>query len=171
MIGATKVVIDQMPSAVARFSGGKTEISSAWLPGIIGPDTAPCSTRNTISEGRLHATPHSSDAIVNSTSETQKVRTTPKRRISQPVNGTEMPLETAKAVMIHVELSLDTPRFPAIVGNETLAIVLSSTIMNVPIASATDTSASRGPCSGGGAAEAEAAARATIPPRLSGSPR
>ncbi len=41
MMGATSVVIDQMPSAVERFSGGKTAISSAWLPGIIGPDTAP----------------------------------------------------------------------------------------------------------------------------------
>lgn len=40
-IGATSVVIDQMPSAVARFCGGKIEISSACDPGIIGPETAP----------------------------------------------------------------------------------------------------------------------------------
>ncbi|KAK0358261.1 hypothetical protein LTR94_036142, partial [Friedmanniomyces endolithicus] len=84
MIGATSVVIDQMPSAVARFCGGKIEISSAWLPGIIGPDTAPWRTRKAISELRLHATPHRNEAIVNSTTEVQNTRTTPKRRISHP---------------------------------------------------------------------------------------
>jgi hypothetical protein len=41
MIGATSVVIDQIASAVPRLCAGKIAISSAWLPGIIGPDTAP----------------------------------------------------------------------------------------------------------------------------------
>jgi len=36
-IGATSVVIDQMPSAVARLLAGKMEINSACEPGIIGP--------------------------------------------------------------------------------------------------------------------------------------
>ena len=40
-------------------------ISSACEPGIIGPDTAPCSTRKTISDGRFQAMPHRSDATVN----------------------------------------------------------------------------------------------------------
>jgi len=40
-IGATSVVIDQMARAVPRLLGGKIIINSAWLPGIIGPDTAP----------------------------------------------------------------------------------------------------------------------------------
>ena len=163
MIGATSVVIDQMPSAVARFSGGNTEIRRAWLPGIIGPETAPCSTRNAISEGRLHAMPHRKEASVNSASEVQKVRTTPKRRISQPVSGTEMPLATAKAVTIQVELSELTPRLPAMVGSDTLAMVVSSTIMKVPSASAKATRPSRAPDSGTGPAPAGAAALAMWP--------
>ena len=55
-----------MPSAVPRLCGGKIAISSAWLPGIIGPETAPCRMRKTISDGRLQAMPHSSEAMVNS---------------------------------------------------------------------------------------------------------
>ncbi len=76
-IGATRVVMDQMPSAVPRFSGGKIEISSAWLPGIIGPDTPPCRTRKKISDGRLQAMPHRNDATVKARTEKAKVRTTP----------------------------------------------------------------------------------------------
>ena len=40
-------------------------------------------------------------------------------------------MATAKAVTIQVELSLLTPRLPAIVGSDTLAIVVSSTCMKV----------------------------------------
>ena len=64
-MGPTRVVIDQMPSAVERRCGGKIEISSAWLPGIIGPETAPWSTRNSTSDSRFQAIPHNSEAKVN----------------------------------------------------------------------------------------------------------
>src|ERR1700759_2332765 len=101
-IGATRVVIDQMSSAVPRLSGGKIEISSAWEPGIIGPETPPWSTRKKISEGRLQATPQRNEAMVKASTENTKVRTPPKRPISQPVSGTPMPLATAKEVMIQV---------------------------------------------------------------------
>ena len=57
MIGATSVVIDHIPSAVARLSEGKIATSSAWLPGITGPDTAPWSTRKAMSDGRLQRDP------------------------------------------------------------------------------------------------------------------
>ena len=100
---------------------------------------------------------------MNSTTEVQKTRTTPKRRISHPVSGTATPLATAKAVTIHVELSLDTPRLPAIVGSETLAMVVSSTIMNVPSASAKAVSPSRAPDSGAGPEDGEAGAAAGAP--------
>ncbi len=76
-MGATSVVNDHTVSAVLRFAGPNTLMSSAWLPGIIGPDTAPCSTRKTISEGRLHARPQRSEAAVNRATDTTKVRTTP----------------------------------------------------------------------------------------------
>ena len=101
-MGATSAVTDQIPRAVLRLAGPKTLMSSAWLPGIMGPETAPCSTRKTISDGRLHATPQNREAMVNSTTEITKVRTTPKRCMSQPVSGTETPFATAKEVMTHV---------------------------------------------------------------------
>src|SRR3546814_7060978 len=84
LIGATSVVIDQIASATPFFAGGNSDSSRACEPGIIGPDTAPCSTRNAISDGRLQATPHRNDANVNSSTEITNTRTTPKRCISQP---------------------------------------------------------------------------------------
>ena len=48
-IGATRVVIDQIASAVPRLLCGNTEISNAWEPGIIGPETPPCSSRKRLS--------------------------------------------------------------------------------------------------------------------------
>jgi hypothetical protein len=99
-------------------------ISSACDPGIIGPDTAPCSTRNRTSEPRLQEIPHSNEASVNSRTEMTKVRTTPKRCIMKALTGTEMPLDAAKDVMTQVPWSELTPRLPAMVGIETLAIEL-----------------------------------------------
>ena len=52
------------PARARAWRCGKIEISSACEPGIIGPDTAPCSTRNTISAGRLQAMPHRKEATV-----------------------------------------------------------------------------------------------------------
>src|SRR5580693_10276958 len=136
-MGATRVVIDQIVSASGRFAGPNTLMRSAGLPGIIGPDTAPCSTRKAINDGRLHASPHRSDAIVNSATDTTKVRTTPKRCMSQPVKGTDTPFATANEVMTQVPWSELTPRSPLIVGMETFAIEVSSTCMKVPSARAT----------------------------------
>src|SRR6201989_575154 len=95
-------------------------------------------------------------ATVKATTETVKVRTTPNRPISQPVSGTVTPLAQAKLVMTQVPLSVDTPRLPATVGSATLAMVPSSTCMNVPSASASAVIASAPPTSGGGAAGAPA---------------
>jgi hypothetical protein len=68
----------------------------------MGPETAPCSTRNIIKDGRLQATPHSSEASVNSVTEATNVRTTPKRCISHPVRGTDTPFATANEVITQV---------------------------------------------------------------------
>src|SRR5262249_16132627 len=46
-----------------------------------------------------------------------------------------MPLATAKAVITQVPWEVETPRLPAMVGSETLAMVESSTCMKVPRAS------------------------------------
>src|SRR3569833_1884626 len=151
-MGATSVVIDQMTSAVARLSDGKIEISSACEPGTIGPDTAPCRTRNRMREFRLQAMPQRNEATVKAATAATKVRTTPKRPMNQPVSGTAMPFATANEVMTHVPWSVEAPRLPAMVGSETLAMVVSSTCMNVPSASAIAVIASWLPCSGAGAA-------------------
>src|SRR5580698_11256555 len=136
-MGATSVVNDHTVSAVLRFAGPNTLMRRAWLPGIIGPDTAPCSTRKAINDGRLHASPHRSDAIVNNATDTTNVRTTPKRCMSQPVKGTDTPLATANEVITQVPWSELTPRSPLIVGMDTFAIEVSSTCMKVPSAKAT----------------------------------
>src|SRR5215472_15370098 len=151
-IGATSVVIDQIASARPRLAGLKMEINSACEPGIIGPDTAPCTTRKISSDGKSQATPHRNDATVNSATDAAKVVTRPKRPVSQPVRGTETPLAIANSVMTQVPSLALTPRLPEMVGIETLAMVESSTCMKVPSASATEINASRPPCSAAGTA-------------------
>src|SRR5271167_571224 len=103
----------------------------------MGPDTPPWSTRKATKDGKLQASPHSSEAMVNSTTETTKVRTTPNRCINQPVSGTDTPLATANDVITQVPWSELTPRLPAIVGIDTFAMDVSSTCIKVPNAKAT----------------------------------
>ena len=101
-IGATSVVIDQIASAAPLRCGGKIDSSSACDPGTIGPDTTPCNMRKTTSEDRLQAMPQRNEASVNISTDATNTRTTPKRCISQPVSGTEMPFATANEVMTQV---------------------------------------------------------------------
>ena len=89
---------------------------------------------------------------VKATTDSTNTRTTPKRCISQPVSGTDMPFDTAKEVITQVPWSELTPRSPAMVGIETLAMLVSSTCMKVPSASARAVSASTPLLRGGGAA-------------------
>ena len=124
-------------------------ISSACEPGIIGPDTAPCRIRKKISDERFHEIPHRNDASVKASTEATNVFTIPYRPISQPVSGTEMPLATANEVITQVPWSGLTLRLPAILGTATLAMLLSSTCMNVPSANATAVTASAEPARGG----------------------
>ena len=60
-IGATIVVIAQIPVACACFSLGKMRRSKVWLIGISGPPHNPCPIRNATREPRLHAIPHSKE--------------------------------------------------------------------------------------------------------------
>ena len=68
----------------------------------MGPDTAPCSTRNAIRDGRLQASPQRSEATVKSATDATNVRTTPKRCMSHPVSGTDTPFATANDVITQV---------------------------------------------------------------------
>src|SRR4051812_39874567 len=62
-----------------------------------------------------------------------------------------MPLATTKEVMTQVAWSVEAPRLPAMVGSETLAMVVSSTCMKVPSARARAVTASLPPLSGASA--------------------
>ena len=70
------------------------------------------------------------------------------RFASQPVSGIEMAFATPKEVITHVPWLSDEPRFPAIVGIATLAMVESSTCMNVASDSAIVIMTSCAPSSG-----------------------
>src|SRR6185437_4575258 len=86
---------------------------------------------------RLWARPHSSEVITKaSVAHTNSLRS-PKRRLSQPVSGSAIAVLTANEVMTHVACCELAPRLPAMVGSETLAMVVSSTCMNEAIAKPT----------------------------------
>src|SRR5512146_3027610 len=118
MTGATSVVIDHAASAVLDLLRGKLCSSSVCDSGIIGPATAPWTTRKTISICRLEDKPQASEASTNSSTEVTNSRTAPKRCVSQPVSGTEMALATAKELMTQVPWLGLTPTSPAMVGIE-----------------------------------------------------
>src|SRR5580765_4021893 len=99
----------------------------------------------------LGASPHSHDAITNSSTLIVNRRTWPKRCVSQPVSGTEIAFATANEVMTQVPWDGLTPRSPEIAGIETFAIEVSSTFMKVASDSATVPSTSWLPVSGGNA--------------------
>src|SRR5690554_6853067 len=116
------MVMDHKASAMPALALGKVLSISDCDRGIMGPATAPCSTRKATSDSRDQANPHSHDEMTNSMTETTNRCTWPKRWVSQPVRGTVMALATANEVMTHVPCVALTPRSPAMVGIETLAI-------------------------------------------------
>ena len=80
--------------------------------------------------------------------------TWPKRRVSQPVSGSEIAFATPKEVITQVPWSGETPRSPAIAGSDTFAIEVSSTFMKVASESATVPRASFAPVRGAAAGPA-----------------
>ncbi|CAH0312751.1 hypothetical protein SRABI106_04096 [Rahnella aquatilis] len=80
--------------------------------------------------------------------------TSPMRFASQPVIGIEMAFATPNEVITQVPCEFEAPRFPAMVGIATLAIVESSTCIKVAIDKATVIQASGAPTSGLFATEA-----------------
>ncbi len=83
-----------MALAMPRFSGGKLSARMAWPEGCSPPPAAPCRARSTISEARLGASPHNSEAIVKPVMQTRKKRLRPKVLESQPEIGITMALVT-----------------------------------------------------------------------------
>jgi hypothetical protein len=79
----------------------------------------------------LLAKPHSSEASENARVAHTNNWRSPNRRARNPVSGSAMALLTANEVMTQVAWLALAPRLPEIVGSETLAMVMSSTCMNV----------------------------------------
>src|SRR5690606_9104883 len=144
--------MDHTASAMPAFDLGKLASISACDSGIMGPATAPCSTRNASSASSEGEKPHSHEASTNSSVEVRNRRTWPKRWVSQPVNGTVMALATANEVMTQVPWLVLTPRSPEMVGSDTLAIEVSSTFMNTAVDRAIEPMMRVAPSSGGGGA-------------------
>src|SRR4029077_20354041 len=99
--------------------------------GIIGPATRPWITRNTTSDSRFGASPHSHDATTNRIVARTNRRPEQKSCASQPVSGSAIAFDTGNEVMTHVPWFVLTARSPEIVGIETFAIDVSSTTMKV----------------------------------------
>lgn len=141
--------MDQTASAMPALDLGKLASIRVCDSGIIGPATAPCSTRNAIRASSEGEKPHSHEASTNSRVEIRNSRTWPKRCVSQPVSGTVMALATANEVMTQVPWLELTPRSPEMVGMDTFAIEVSSTFMNTAVDSAIDPMMRVAPSSGG----------------------
>src|SRR5262249_13233212 len=99
-------------------------------------------------------TPHNAENPPKRTMAVVKTRTAPKRAASQPVKGTMIASATEYEVMIQVPWLALMPRLPAMLGTETLAIVMSSTAMKFALARRIAARPSPGPFSGAGAADA-----------------
>src|SRR5580692_11751429 len=88
-------------------------------------------TRKKISSPIEGARPHMKEATTNRKIDSVNKRTWPKRRVSQPVSGTEIALATPKEVITQVPWSGETPRSPEIAGMDTFAMEVSKTFMKI----------------------------------------
>ena len=95
--------------------------------------------------------PHKAENTTNNVPETVNVRTSPKRRPSQPVSGCMMAAASVYELMAQVPSVGLTANVPAIAGIETLTMVMSSTSMNVAKLITMVSMTSVAPCSAGGA--------------------
>src|SRR5512146_1838472 len=127
----------------------------------MGPDTSPCNRRKNTSMARFCENAASVDISVKASTEYTNRRASPTRLASQPVSGTEMAAATEYALMIQVPWLVDTAKAPAMVGIDTLVMVMSRISMKVENEAAMVSSTSAAPCSGAGAAGAVAAAALT----------
>src|SRR3569833_1630024 len=130
-MGATVVVIAQHASARPRLCSGYLPSNRLCDKGTMGPAAAPWITRATSKVSKLGARPHNHEASVKSSVAPTKSRTSPMRPASQHENNSAIALLTANDVMIHVPRKSDTARTPAKEEMDTLAMVVSSTCMNI----------------------------------------
>src|ERR1700687_5191990 len=135
-------VMPYSANAKPRCCGGKVSARMAWPIGCNPPPPAPCNTRKRRRSPRLGANPQSKELTVKIPKQAMKKRFRPNAPASHPLIGRMMAFETRYEVRTHVLWSLLAPRFPAMYGRATLAMLVSRTSMNAP--SATTTAISQG---------------------------
>src|SRR5580692_2800224 len=135
-------VIPYRANAKPRCCGGNVSAKIACAIGCSPPPPAPCSTRKKRRNPRLGAIPQSKELTVKILKHAMKKRFRPNAPASQPLMGRMIAFETRYEVNTQVLWSLLAPRFPAIYGRATLAILVSRTSMKA--ASATTTAISQG---------------------------
>ena len=114
-----------------RSSGGNARKSMAIPTGASMPPPTPCRTRNATSSPRLVASPHSADAIVNTTIAASITRLPPNRSPSQPDAGMNTARLTRNAIeMLSIAVGVTAKSRP-MVGKATLTIVTSMIDMNM----------------------------------------
>jgi hypothetical protein len=128
--------------ALPRSLGGNASSSTACDSGCMTPPVAPWMMRNTISEARFGARPHSTDEPVKPITAAMMRRLRPNVLASHPVIGRMMAFATRYDVSAHVASSIVDDRLPAMCGSETFTTVVSSTSMKV--ANITETAISQG---------------------------
>src|SRR4029077_20286485 len=137
IVGAMTVVMPKRANASPRFSGGNVSARIACAMGCKPPPPAPCSTRKRMIAPRVGAAPHRWELSVKIARQIMKNRFRPKIPANQPVIGRTMALDTRYDVKIQVLSSLLAPRFPAMWGSATFAMLVSRTSMKAAMATRT----------------------------------
>src|SRR5580692_7583798 len=130
-------VMPYSANANPRCCGGNVSARMACAIGCSPPPPTPCNTRKSRRTSRLGAKPQSKELMVKIPKQAMKKRFRPKAPASQPLMGRMIAFETRYEVSTHVLWSLLAPRFPAIYGRATLAMLVSRTSMNAAMATTT----------------------------------
>ena len=87
MIGATMIAIPHRAIAFARCARGNASSSTVCDRGINTAPNAPCKSRKTTIDPKLHAAPHSTEVKIKPAIEVSNKLRRPKRADSTPVSG------------------------------------------------------------------------------------
>ena len=101
---------------------------------------SPCTARAAISQPGDCASPHASEATVNSTTPASSTRRRPSRSAARPPSSRQPPNVSTYALITHWRLSREKPRSLWIDGSATLTTVLSSTTMHCAVQTTSRTS-------------------------------
>src|SRR6266508_2408580 len=102
--------------------------------GVMIAAPSPWTPRAPISDASDHARPAKSEASVNTTIPTRKIRRRPIRSAARPPRSRKPPKKSAYALITHWRFSCENPRSTLIEGNATFTIAMSRTTMNWTVA-------------------------------------